>query len=288
MSAIASSGRGRSALLAALSAVTLLIGYGDLWRGGTTISALCLAIAYAGLIPATLLSWGRDEWNADTPGKDERFGNAPWLVAGAVSLVLFALYVFTLGPTTAMWDTSEYITAAKVFGVPHPPGNPVFVIFAHAFGLLPLPIEYGARINLLAAVTSALSSGLWFLVVEGVLRTWIPIKWGRYMGAAAAVIIGGTAFTVWNQSVVNEKVYTVALLGLASVSWLMLRWSDAPESRAPIAICSRPHISWASATPITRPAFCRCRPSACSCSCGSRSRCCAGACCSPRSRWLWG
>jgi hypothetical protein len=229
MSATASSGRGRSALLAALSAVTLLIGYGDLWRGGTTISALCLAIAYAGLIPATLLSWGRDEWNADTPGKDERFGNAPWLVAGGVSLVLFALYVFTLGPTTAMWDTSEYITAAKVFGVPHPPGNPVFVIFAHAFGLLPLPIEYGARINLLAAVTSALSSGLWFLVVEGVLRTWVPVKWGRYMGAAAAVIIGGTAFTVWNQSVVNEKVYTVALLGLAAVSWLMLRWSDAPN-----------------------------------------------------------
>ena len=42
-------------------------------------------------------------------------------------------------------------------------------------------------------------------------------------------VIGGTAFTVWNQSVVNEKVYTVALLGLAVVSWLMLRWSDAPE-----------------------------------------------------------
>jgi hypothetical protein len=56
MSATASSGRGRSALLAALSAVTLLIGSGDLWRGGTTISALCLAIAYAGLIPATLFA----------------------------------------------------------------------------------------------------------------------------------------------------------------------------------------------------------------------------------------
>jgi hypothetical protein len=231
MADFASTGRGRSALLGALALVVLLIGYADLWRGGTTISALCLAIGYAGLIPAALLSIGRAEWNADERRKDERFGDAPWLVAGAVALALFVLYVITLGPTTAMWDTSEYITAAKVFGVPHPPGNPVFVILGHAFGLLPLPIEYGARINLMAAVTSSLSAGLWFLVAEGVLRTWVPVKWGRYMGAAAAVIIGGTAFTVWNQSVVNEKVYTVALLGLASVSWLMLRWSDAPDRK---------------------------------------------------------
>jgi hypothetical protein len=227
MSETASLWRGRSALLAALSALTLLIGYGDLWRGGTSISALCLAIAYAGLIPATLLSWGKGE--STTPRADERFANAPWIPAGVVALALFLLYAFTLGPSTAMWDTSEYITAAKVFGVPHPPGNPVFVIFAHAFGLLPLPLEYGARINLLAAVTSALSAGLWFLVAEGVMRTWITIKWARIMAAATTVIIGGTAFTVWNQSVVNEKVYTVALLGLAAVSWLMLRWSDSPD-----------------------------------------------------------
>ena len=57
MSAFASTGRGRTRFLAVLSLVTLLVGYANLWRGGTTISALCLAIAYAGLLPATLLSW---------------------------------------------------------------------------------------------------------------------------------------------------------------------------------------------------------------------------------------
>src|SRR5256885_6920989 len=34
----------------------------------------------------------------------------------------------TLAPSTAMWDTSEYIAAAYTFGLPHPPGNPLFVI----------------------------------------------------------------------------------------------------------------------------------------------------------------
>jgi hypothetical protein len=60
----------------------------------------------------------------------------------AWALVTFALvlliYVLTLAPTTAFWDASEYIAAARVLGIPHPPGNPLFIILAHVFGLLPL------------------------------------------------------------------------------------------------------------------------------------------------------
>ncbi len=54
----------------------------------------------------------------------------------------------------------------------------------------------------------------------------------RLITAAAAAWIGATAFTVWNQSVVNEKVYTVAMLGLAASSWCALRWHDALRQNA--------------------------------------------------------
>ncbi len=36
----------------------------------------------------------------------------PYLVAALMGLVVFAIYVVTLAPTTAFWDTSEYIAAA--------------------------------------------------------------------------------------------------------------------------------------------------------------------------------
>jgi hypothetical protein len=49
------------------------------------------------------------------------------------------------------------------------------------------------------------------------------------IAAGLSTLISATAFTVWNQSVVNEKVYTVSLAGIAIVSWLMLRWSDQPD-----------------------------------------------------------
>src|SRR6202008_2885087 len=110
--------------------------------------------------------------------------------AGIAGFAVFLLYLITLAPTTAMWDTSEYITAAYTLGLPHPPANPLFVLVG-----------------------------------------WLPVRWQRIAGASVGTIIGATAFTVWNQSVVNEKVYTVSLLGIAVISWLMIRWSDDPDGR---------------------------------------------------------
>jgi len=70
---------------------------------------------------------------------------------------VLALYLVTMAPSTAMWDTSEYIAAAYVFGIPHPPGNPFFIILGHLFSLLPIAPNVASRINVLAAISSAVS-----------------------------------------------------------------------------------------------------------------------------------
>jgi hypothetical protein len=155
-----------------------------------------------------------------------RRNRPPYLWAALTSLIVFAIYLATLAPTTAFWDTSEYIAAARVLGVPHPPGNPLFVIMAHVFGLIPLAASYAVRINLFAAVTSAAAAGLWFLVAERWLRGIVPERWPRYAAAFAGILVGATSWTVWNQSTVNEKVYTLSLLSIAVVMWLVVRWGD--------------------------------------------------------------
>ena len=129
-----------------------------------------------------------------------------------VSLATLVLYLLTLAPSTAMWDTSEYIAAAYTLGIPHPPGNPLFVIIGRVFSILPIGPTVAVRINILAAICSAVSAGMWFLITERVLVSWFPKLWQRILGGAVAALIGATAFTVWNQSVVNEKVYTVSLV----------------------------------------------------------------------------
>ncbi|HKW11906.1 MAG TPA: DUF2723 domain-containing protein [Gemmatimonadaceae bacterium] len=165
------------------------------------------------------------------PGADLDY-RPSYLAAGIVSLLVLVLYLVTLAPSTAMWDTSEYIAAAYTLGLPHPPGNPLFVLIGRVFSIIPIfGPNVATRINVLAALCSAVSAGMWFLVTERVLVGWFPQRWQRITGGSIAAIVGATAFTVWNQSVVNEKVYTVSLVGIAIISWLMIRWSDEPDGR---------------------------------------------------------
>lgn len=159
-------------------------------------------------------------------------GYQPSYIPAAIAAALvFVLYLLTLAPSVAMWDTGEYMAAVKVLGIPHPPGNPFFVLLGHAFASLPIPVSYGARINIMAALASALSAGFWFLITERIVARWIAERWQRLVVASLATLIGATAFTVWNQSVVNEKVYTISLLFFTITSWIIIEWIEDPDSR---------------------------------------------------------
>src|SRR4051812_40668088 len=106
-----------------------------------------------------------------------------YLAATIVSAVVLLLYLVTLAPSTAMWDTSEYITAAYTLGLPHPPGNPLFVLLGRVFSVLPIAKTIAVRINVLAAICSAVSAGMWFLITERVLVSWFEKRWQRILGA---------------------------------------------------------------------------------------------------------
>ena len=152
----------------------------------------------------------------------------PYLAAVIAAAAIFLLYVVTLAPTTAFWDTSEYIATGYILGIPHPPGNPLFVVLARVWIVLlsPLGLPVAVRVNLLAALTSAAASGFFFLVAHRIAWGLLGDHRRALVGAAASALLGATAFTVWNQSVVNEKVYTVSVLVIAAVTWLAVRWRD--------------------------------------------------------------
>ena len=163
-----------------------------------------------------------------TEGTAPPAARPPYGTAAIAAGVAFVLYALTLAPTTAFWDTSEYIATAHIVGIPHPPGNPLFVIFGKVWSLLlaPLGIPVAVRINLLAATTSAAATGFLYLIAHRVLGAIFDEDRFARIGAAASALVGATAFTVWNQSTVNEKVYTVSVLIIALVSWLVIRWGD--------------------------------------------------------------
>src|SRR2546429_9734844 len=119
------------------------------------------------------------------PLESEDLDYTPSYRAAAVaSGLIFVLYLITLAPSTAMWDTSEYIAAAYTLGLPHPPGNPFFVLLGRFFALLPIAPNVAMRINILAALCSAIAAGMWVLVTERVLVGWLTERWHRIVGGA--------------------------------------------------------------------------------------------------------
>lgn len=170
----------------------------------------------------------------------------PYGAALLAGLAVFALYAFTLGPTTWFWDTSEYIATAHILGIPHPPGNPLFVVLARAWELLlaPFGLSVAVRINLFSAFMSATTAALWFLVAHRVLAFFSPSETLRRVGAAAAVLVSATAYTVWFQATVNEKVYTISLVTIALLTWIAFRWRDHTEAHRAAPAAARPERGW--------------------------------------------
>ena len=89
----------------------------------------------------------------------------------AVFVVVLAGYIATLSPTVTFWDAGEFLAAAKILGVPHPPGTPMFVMLANVWGTwFPLG-GFAYRVNFMSGIFSAAAASLMFLVVANALRS---------------------------------------------------------------------------------------------------------------------
>ena len=121
--------------------------------------------------------------------------------------MLLAVYVATLAPGVTFWDAGEFIAAAHVLGIPHPPGTPLYVALAHVWSQALGGVMGVARaINLLsAACTAAAGASMAWLIAR---RTRSAA--GAWAGVAGA-IAAGLMTSVWSNATETE-VYSLALL----------------------------------------------------------------------------
>ena len=85
------------------------------------------------------------------------------------ALLVFAItaiaYFFTMAPTVAFWDCGEYIAAGASLGVPHPPGNILFMtMFRVASMLFSFFKDIGYRMNFLVLLFSSATAMVVYLI----------------------------------------------------------------------------------------------------------------------------
>lgn len=136
----------------------------------------------------------------------------PVVTGGAI---VAAAYASTMARTVTRWDAGEFLAAVHSFGIPHPPGTPLYVLAARAWAMIPLPFSFATRVNLFSAICGAAAVTLLGLLV----RRW---SGDSVAGAAATLCAGGTA-TLW-LSATEAEVYApallVAVLLLALPEWI--------------------------------------------------------------------
>ena len=159
-------------------------------------------------------------------------------------------YLMTIEPTASFWDCGEFIASSYKLEVGHPPGNPVFQLFARFFSMFADASHAALAVNAMSAVLSAFT--IFFLYLTTVFlakRVVKPAADGTYSMSKAIAIFGSGAVgalaycfsdTFWFSAVEGE-VYAMSSLFTAIVFWAMTKWyeqADEPNSNRWIVLIS--------------------------------------------------
>ena len=144
-----------------------------------------------------------------------------------VGVALLLVYVFTGAPTLTFWDAGEFATAIGTFGIPHPPGTPLYVAIGTAlWHLVPglSPVQTG---TLLSALATAGACGI---------AAWIGARASNHRTLAIiAGLCAGLMGTVWMNATETE-VYAVSLLAVALQFAAAWRAFSNDDDRARVAL----------------------------------------------------
>ncbi len=164
-----------------------------------------------------------------------RFDRSNAIIAGIVWLIAMTIYGMTKAPTLSFWDCGEFIAAAGILGVPHPPGSALYILVGRIFSLLPIAEDIAVRINLLSGVCSAFAAMFGYLIVVRLLRGWFADQGSLfnraiiYAGAASGALFAAFSLTNWNNSV-EAEVYGMAMMMMFAIIWLGLVYHQHAET----------------------------------------------------------
>jgi hypothetical protein len=159
------------------------------------------------------------------------------IFALGVLLISWIAYVITVAPTVCFWDCGEYVASGASLAIPHPPGNPLFVMLARVVTIFLFFInDVGLRLNLVSTVSSAVMAMFIYLTVVRAFVGWIGVPdtgWKRivvYVGGIVGGLFAAFGNTVWFSSV-EAEVNSPLMVPIALCTWLALVWAQSKDEK---------------------------------------------------------
>ena len=149
------------------------------------------------------------------------------LIAFFVFLGTFIVYYLTLARSLSFWDCGEYITCSSIFGVPHPPGNPFYIILGRFFTILNFS-HHAWIINLTSALFSALALMFTYLVSVKLVSMFLNSEqesYKAYFVGLIAAFYTAFSFTYWTNSI-EAEIHAGMALFINLTMWLTFVWLE--------------------------------------------------------------
>ena len=169
--------------------------------------------------------------------KDRFFTKLDWAAFWTATVLTFAVYFYTLGPSVGLEDSGELATAAANLGVPHPPGYPFWTFCSWLFCKLFSWVTYMGHptpawaVSCCSAFFGALAAGCTAMLICRSGRDFVEnsslICFG---GGVAGALTFALSPVEWSQSTIVE-IYSLNALFLMWVFLLSYRWLRRPSDK---------------------------------------------------------
>ncbi len=182
--------------------------------------------------------------------KNKFFTKLDWAAFWTATLVTFAVYFYTLGPSVGLEDSGELATAAAHLGVPHPPGYPFWTFCSWIFCKLFSFVTYMGHptpawcVSLCSATFGAFAAGFTAMLLCCSSRDFIgdddltrtandeprDTNWLSFGGGVAGALAFSLSPVEWSQSTIVE-IYSLNAFFLMWVFLLTYRWMRKPSDK---------------------------------------------------------
>ncbi|WP_353082795.1 DUF2723 domain-containing protein [Flavobacterium sp.] len=161
----------------------------------------------------------------------KKWNNITGWAAFAIALITYSL---TVEPTMSFWDCGEYIATAAKLEVGHPPGAPLFQMLGAFFAMFAMSKESVAlMVNMMSVISSAFTILFLFwsstILLKKIVSSYTEINKDNSIAILGSSFVGALTFTFSDSfwfNAVEAEVYAMAMLLIALLLWLGLRWEQ--------------------------------------------------------------
>jgi len=145
-----------------------------------------------------------------------------------VYLFVQIVYLITQANSLSFWDAGEYITCSSILGVPHPPGNPFYIILGRFFSIIGLNLPHAFVINFLSGLFSALAAMLIYLITVKLVTMFEKKASYAYIAGFIAATYTAFSYTYWTNAI-EAEVYSGLAFVINIIIWLTFLWVEKSE-----------------------------------------------------------